>query len=135
MHRFRATLLVMVALSIATAHRTLADAHATHISPDELLSEIQNGTAPAVVDVRSDSEYAAGHVPGAIHIPFYAVYARRSEIRSPASEPVIVYCQHGPRAGIAKLQLRAAGFKHVLYLEGHMSAWKQRGLPIETGDQ
>ena len=127
----------MVALGIATAaaQPAFADDPLTHISPDELLAEIRNGTAPPIIDVRTDGEYAAGHVPGAIHIPFYAVYARRAEIPPTALERVIVYCEHGPRAGMAKLQLRAAGFDQVLYLEGHMSVWKHRGLPMQTGGQ
>jgi len=132
--RFCGILLLVQVLSLATARQASAGDAVTHNSPDELLAAIRNGTAPPIVDVRSDREYAAAHIPGALHIPFYAVYARRSEIPSPASEPVIVYCEHGPRAGMAKLQLRAAGFAHVLYLEGHMSVWKQRGLPTETGD-
>jgi rhodanese-related sulfurtransferase len=135
MLRFRPVVLMIVTLGIAAAQPASADADATHISPEQLLAQIRGGTAPSIIDVRSDGEYVAGHVPGAIHIPFYAVYARRAEIPSPPSAPVVVYCEHGPRAGIAKLQLRTAGFEDVLYLEGHMSGWKQRGLPMETGTQ
>jgi rhodanese-related sulfurtransferase len=135
MRRLSSALLMVLVLSTGNLQPVSADDSTTHISPDELLAEIQSGTAPAIVDVRSDSEYATSHVPGAIHIPFYAVFARRSEIPTSASERVIVYCEHGPRAGIAKLQLRAAGFEHVLYLEGHMSRWKQRGLPVDAGGQ
>ena len=135
MHRFTSTLLMVFAVGAATLHRVRADDASTHISPDELLAEMQSGSAPLIVDVRSQSEYTAAHVPGAIHIPFYAAYARRSEIPSSADAPVIVYCEHGPRAGVAKLLLRAAGFEHVVYLEGHMSGWKRRGLPVETGGE
>ena len=103
---------------------------ASHISPDELLAEIQRADPPLIIDVRSQGEYDAGHVPGAKHIPFYAILTQRSEI-SP-TRPLVVYCAHGPRAGIAKLQLWTAGFDHVRYLEGHMSAWKARGFPVET---
>ncbi len=100
------------------------------MSPDELFASIQNGTAPVVVDVRTESEYKAGHVPGALHIPFYAVWTRHSEIRGSNEESVILYCAHGPRAGVAKFGLWTMGFKHIQYLEGHMSAWKKRGLPV-----
>jgi rhodanese-related sulfurtransferase len=132
MRRCPGTLLLVLALAIGTVGAARAQDDMTHISQDELLAWIRSGKPPVILDVRSQGEYAAGHVPGALHIPFYAVYARRTEIPASVSEPVIVYCEHGPRAGLAKLALRAAGFEHVVYLEGHMSSWKQRGLPIET---
>ncbi|PYM68738.1 MAG: rhodanese-like domain-containing protein [Candidatus Rokuibacteriota bacterium] len=101
------------------------------MAPDGLLASISAGTAPVVVDVRTRREYDGGHVPGAIHIPFYSLLARQAEIPGSRDEPVVVYCEHGPRAGVAKLALRLAGFKDVRYLDGHMSGWKERRLPTE----
>ncbi len=103
------------------------------ISQKPLLASIQDGTAPVIIDVRTGGEYAKGHVPGAVHIPFYSLWSRRSEIEAGAHEPVVVYCAHGPRAGFAKFALGTLGYDRVLYLDGHMSAWKDRGLPINTG--
>ena len=88
------------------------------MSPDELLASINSGTAPTIVDVRTQSEYESGHVPG---------------IESSKEDRVIVYCEHGPRAGLAKFGLWAKGFKDIVYLQGHMSGWKERKLPIEDG--
>ena len=51
-----------------------------HMTQDQLLADIQNQTAPVIVDVRTDSEYQSGHVPGAIHLPFYSLWSRHSEI-------------------------------------------------------
>jgi rhodanese-related sulfurtransferase len=83
--------------------------------------------------VRSRAEYREAHVPGAVHIPFYALLSGRDRIPAPAdeSQPVVLYCEHGPRAGIARAQLWLAGVKPVTFLEGHMSAWKRDGLPVE----
>jgi len=103
----------------------------SRVAPDALLASIRAGTAPVVVDVRMRSEYDLAHVPGAINIPFYALLAREDEIPGPRSEAVLVYCNHGPRAGVAKLALRLVGFTDVRYLDGHMSGWKERGLPTE----
>jgi rhodanese-related sulfurtransferase len=44
----------------------------------------------------------------------------------------VLYCAHGPRAGIAKFALKLSGFDNIVYLEGHMSAWKAAKLPVET---
>lgn len=106
-------------------------ANPSRVTPDALLASIRSGSAPVIVDVRTQREYDRGHVPGAIHIPFYALLAREDEIPGPRTEEVVVYCEHGPRAGVAKLALRLAGFTDVRYLDGHMSGWKARGLPTE----
>ena len=103
----------------------------SHIEAAELLRLIEAGSAPTIVDVRTRSEFESGHVPGALHMPFWAVFARASDLSEPADQPIVVYCEHGPRAGLAKAALRAVGFREVLYLEGHMSDWKRAGLPQE----
>lgn len=103
----------------------------THVSPDALLASLRAGEAPVIVDVRTRGEYERGHVPGAIHLPFLSVTGREDEIPGPRDEPVVVYCERGPRAGIARRALRWAGFTDVRYLEGHMKEWRERGFPVE----
>ncbi len=98
-----------------------------------LLEEIEAGTAPAILDVRSRMEFVRGHVPGAIHIPFWTLPARTSEISVSPDDPLVVYCGHGPRAWCAGAVLRACGFRQVVYLEGHMSGWTRAGLRQEVG--
>lgn len=107
-------------------------AESTEITGAVLLARIDAGTAPTILDVRSRREFATGHVPGALHIPFWAVLMRISEIPTPRLEPVVVYCGHGPRAYAAGAALRLQGFRHVVYLKGHMSTWKQAGLRLEA---
>ena len=104
------------------------------MTPDALLASIGAGTAPLIVDVRTRREYEAGHVPGAIHVPFYTLLVRQDDIPGPRERPVVVYCEHGPRAGVARLALRLTGFTDVRYLDGHMSGWKERGLPKELSE-
>jgi len=96
------------------------------------MARIEAGSPPPIIDVRSQSEYDAGHVPGAIHIPFWAAYGRASEIPAGPDDEIVVYCAHGPRAGLAKAGFRLAGFHHVVYLEGHMTGWEKAGLPQEA---
>jgi len=103
------------------------------VTADELFGAIRDGNAPTIVDVRSEGEYVDGHVPGAIHLPFYAVWNGHSRIASGAQEPVVVYCEHGPRAGLAKFALWTVGYEKILYLDGHLAGWKKRGLPVEKG--
>ena len=103
----------------------------THIAQAELISLIQMGQAPTIVDVRTAREYNNGHVPGAIRVPFYAIKKHLGTLPAQRSQPVVVYCTHGLRAGIARFSLQRAGFEQVVYLEGHMLEWRRAKLPIE----
>ena len=108
---------------------------AEHISRAELLEQIRSDAPPAIVDVRSRGEYETSHVPGAVHVPFYSILGS-AEIPEPSAdgEPIVLYCEHGPRAGIARAQLWFVSDSPVRFLEGHMTAWKDDGLPLEGGD-
>ena len=122
----------LLAISTTASVTTAADAvDRTHISATELEQLINQGTAPAIIDVRSSYEYRAGHIPGAIHIPFWSALFRVDEINAPKDEPIVVYCAHGPRAGLGKFALIRAGYTEVLYLDGHMTGWYKAGLPVE----
>jgi len=113
----------------------LATGCAGHVARQDLLAQIESGTPPPIVDVRSQGEYDTSHVPGAVHIPFYSLLAQREQIPAPAQagQPVVLYCEHGPRAGLARAQLWLAGVGPVAFMEGHMIAWKRDGLPVQTG--
>ncbi|NOQ36539.1 MAG: rhodanese-like domain-containing protein [Methylococcaceae bacterium] len=102
----------------------------THIQQNELLTQIKTAQAPVIVDVRSESEYKTGHIQGAIHIPFWQAFSTDKLEKYHHTEIIVLYCQHGPRAGIAKLALSMAGFENIRYLKGHMSGWIQSKLPI-----
>ena len=101
------------------------------VSAEELNSDIARGEAPCVVDVRSKAEFAAGHVPGAIHIPFWQMATRWRELLHLRDRPIVVYCGHGPRAFIAGAALKRRGFSHIAYLAGHMKKWNDLKLPLE----
>jgi rhodanese-related sulfurtransferase len=105
------------------------------IRPADLLAQIESGGAPAIVDVRSRHEYLAGHVPGAMHIPFWAVGWRTPEIRHAADSTVVVYCLYGPRAWMGGALLRLRGFRKVTYLKGHWAGWRRQRLRDEVGDR
>ena len=102
-----------------------------HITPDALLARIARGTPPAILDVRTEREFADGHVPGATHVPFWRVSKRLAAIPASKHDELIVYCGHGPRALIAGRCLRKHGFTRVVYLEGHFSKWRSGGFREE----
>ena len=81
------------------------------MTPRALSDAIETGTAPAILDVRTSEEYAAGHVRGAINIPFNEVGRRAVELGVHRERPLLVYCGHGPRAWIAGAVLRRPRLK------------------------
>ena len=93
---------------------------------DELARAIDSGRPPAILDVRTPEEFAAGHVPGAINIPFNQVGARSVEIPAAHDTVVVVYCGHGPRAWLAAWTLRGRGFRRIEFLKGHWARWRRR---------
>jgi len=101
------------------------------ILPEALRRQIDEGTAPVIVDVRTKREYDAGHVPGAIHIPFWQVGRRWHALAHLREQPVVLYCGHGPRAHIAGAMLMRRGFTGIAYLTGHMKKWTESNLPVE----
>ncbi len=96
----------------------------------DLSSQIEAGTAPLIVDVRSGWKYRQGSVPGAINLPFWRSWLLNAHLKQNIGKPLIVYCEHGPRAVLAKLFLRLRGFSNVQLLKGHMLGWKKSELPM-----
>lgn len=101
---------------------------AADVAPQEALALEQEGVL--FLDVRTPEEYASGHVPGAVNIPYDEVSARVSELESRRDDAVVVYCEKGPRASKARAVLEGAGFTAVRSLAGHMAAWRTSGLPV-----
>lgn len=129
------TLIALLLTSTLWLANAMAGEDPDGIDAQQLLEAIRSGKAPLILDTRSDYEYQQGHVPGAQHFPFWKSYWLAADLTQPADAPVVVYCEHGPRASIARFALKQRGFTRVLTLNGHMSGWKRAGLPVESGDK
>jgi rhodanese-related sulfurtransferase len=99
------------------------------IAPADLRRRMARRDAPVVLDVRTRPEFEAGHVEGAINIPFTEIGTRAGEIPSRGRDELVIYCGHGPRAWIAAARLRQLGFRQVVYLRGHWARWKRSQKP------
>jgi hydroxyacylglutathione hydrolase len=84
-----------------------------------------------LLDVRGRSEWEAGHVPGAVHIPLGYLAERVGEL--PAGTPVVVHCQGGTRSAIAASVLQRAGVAEVYDLTEGFTGWRKAGLPVRNG--
>lgn len=84
-----------------------------------------------LVDVREDSEWAKGHLPGAVHIG-KGVIERDIESKIPEpSTPMVLYCGGGFRSALAADNLQKMGYTSVISMDGGIRGWQDAGLPIE----
>lgn len=101
------------------------------VSPKELLARVKHGLV-TVLDVRPPEEYRAGHIPGAVNLPFADLQRRLKDL--PKGQEIIAYCR-GPYCVLAfeaVAALRKKGFT-VRRLEEGYPEWKASGLPTEAG--
>jgi rhodanese-related sulfurtransferase len=82
-----------------------------------------------LLDVREDDEWAAGHAPGARHIPLGDLGGRVTEV--PQDELIYVICRSGSRSGMAAQALAGAGWRTV-NVAGGMQEWAAAGRAMVT---
>ncbi|WP_437185974.1 rhodanese-like domain-containing protein [Planctomicrobium sp. SH668] len=84
-----------------------------------------------LVDVREESEFANGHLPGARHIG-KGVIERDIEGKIPNPEtPIVLYCGGGYRSVLAADALQKMGYKNVISMDGGWRGWTESQFPVE----
>lgn len=83
-----------------------------------------------VLDVRDDSEFAAGHLPNAKHVPSEKIEERWTELEKFKEKPIVMVYRGGVHSNSASLFLKKNGFTHVVNLMGGIDSWKRAGLPM-----
>jgi phage shock protein E len=100
------------------------------VSPDEVKAALDAKEKVIIVDVRTDSEYAAGHIPGAILVPDAYIETMASNKLPDKLAKIIVYCQSGRRSEIAASVLLTLGYRYVSDMGG-IADWTFKTV---TGD-
>ena len=103
------------------------------LSVAALRERIEAGGDLQVLDVRSDQEWAEGHIPTARHIYLADLPGQLDGLDR--DRPLAVYCGSGYRASLAASLLKRAGFRHVHNVPGSMAAWKAAGYPLEGASE
>jgi rhodanese-related sulfurtransferase len=80
-----------------------------------------------MLDVRESDEWAAGHAPGATHLPMSELTGRMGEL--PDTDPLYVVCRSGGRSARVVAYLAGQGYPAV-NVEGGMQAWARQGREI-----
>jgi sulfur dioxygenase len=104
------------------------------VDPHDLQRMIDAQKDIVLLDVRELHELTGelGHLRGIKHVPVGSVASRLLELKPYAEKEIIAICKMGGRARTAAKVLLSEGFPKVTVLTGGMTAWNQRGLPIET---
>lgn len=105
------------------------DLERTHIQTvaPEALTKL---TDPFILDIRTQSEFDAGHLPGAHRLHAGQVLWNLGDL--PKDRPLVTHCQSGARSTVIVSALRAAGFGNVLELEGSYLGWKRAREGVTT---
>ena len=82
-----------------------------------------------LVDVREDSEWARGHLPGAIHLGKGIIERDIEKVAPDHGAPLVLYCGGGFRSALAGDNLQKMGYTNVLSMDGGWSGWLGAGYP------
>ncbi len=101
------------------------------ISISEAQDLISNISELFILDVRTDSEFEAGHIIGANLIPDNEIMNRQDELPDNKSRPILVYCRSGFRSASASNKLVSLAYTEVYNMAKGFDAWKNAGYPYE----
>jgi hydroxyacylglutathione hydrolase len=94
---------------------------------EELAQKMKQGKAPLVLDVRSDVEWRAGHLPKAIHVE--AGRLPGADLPLPQDELKVIHCGHSERSTVGISVLERRGYRNLALLEGGYGGWHAAGYP------
>ena len=98
---------------------------------DAMRARQSSGEKFTLIDVREESEWSAGHIPGAIHLG-KGIIERDVEAKIPdLATPLVLYCGGGFRSALAADNLQKMGYTSVISMDGGMRGWKEKGLAVE----
>ena len=108
-----------------------AKSRVAEVTVDDVKPRIDRGERFHLVDVREESEFAAGHLPGAVHLG-KGVIERDIEkaIPDPNAE-IVLYCGGGYRSALAAENLGRMGYTNVKSMDGGFRGWTEKGYAVE----
>ena len=107
-----------------------AKARVTNITVDDVKPRIDGGERFNLIDVREESEFAVGHLPGAIPMG-RGIIERDIEKRFPdTATELVLYCGGGYRSALVAESLQKMGYTNVKSMDGGFRGWTEKGYPV-----
>jgi rhodanese-related sulfurtransferase len=103
------------------------------VTIDDVKAKLDRGEKFLLVDVREESEYAADHLPGAVHLGKGIIERDVEDRVSDPATPIVLYCGGGFRSALAADNLQKMGYTHVLSMDGGIRGWREKGFPLTKG--
>lgn len=85
--------------------------------------ELNQKKGMVLLDIRTDKEYAQGHIPGAVHVPLADIGDKVKKLKK--DKEVVVYCRSGNQSIWAIKRLMGMGYKNLYNLKGGYRAWQR----------
>ena len=99
------------------------------VSTSELVNLI-NKEEGVVLDIRDQKDFSAGHIVGAINVPFSGVDSRLADLEKYKAGAIVIVCKMGQHSGAVGRKLRSAGFNNVRRLSGGIAEWRASNMPL-----
>ena len=107
------TLVLFFSCSHAENGNTRETTDYLNICAQEAKKIMDSETGYVILDVRTEEEFAEGHIPGAILIPDYEIEAKAEQILTDKNQLILVYCRSGRRSKIASEALVSLGYTNI----------------------
>ena len=98
----------------------------------EVMARLENGDAPTLVDVREESEWERGHLPGAVHLGKGVIERDAGKVFPDPDQELILYCGGGYRSVLAAENLQKMGYTSVVSMDGGFRGWIEAGGGLEV---
>jgi len=95
----------------------------------EVKKQLDAGKRFHLVDVREDSEWARGRLPGALHLSKGVIERDIEQVIPDKNAPIVLYCGGGFRSALAADNLQRMGYTNVLSMDGGWKGWLDAGFP------
>ncbi len=100
-------------------------------SVEDVKQRLDVGEAFTLIDVREESEFAGGHLPGAIHLSKGIIERDIEKTVPDPATPIVVYCGGGYRSAMVADNLQKMGYTNVLSMDGGIRGWRDQYYPTE----
>ncbi len=101
-------------------------------SVQDIKERLDRGDSVHLIDVREESEFAAGHLPNAKHLGKGVIERDIESLFPDPTTELILYCGGGFRSALAADNLQKMGYTNVISMDGGWRSWTENGYPVSS---